>query len=106
MPATLGDRMASMIGDGKTVQEAQAARRGAESDAIWGNGFISPDNFFKEIYLSLSRESISKIPGKAILWFRFISAMVGIEPQVWQTVQLARDFLLRRMNSGALDQAT
>jgi cyclase len=55
MLATVRDRVAEMIARGKTLEEVQAAKPSAEFDPKWGNGFMNPDNFVREIYLDLSR---------------------------------------------------
>ena len=55
MLVTMRDRIAAMIADGKTLEEVQAAKPSAEYDEALGKGFINPDNFVKEIYLSLSK---------------------------------------------------
>ena len=55
MLATVRDRVAVMIAQGKTLEEVQAAGPSAEFDELWGNGFINPENFVREIYLDLTR---------------------------------------------------
>ena len=55
MLVTMRDRIAAMIADGKSLEQAQAAKPSAEYDEALGKGFINPDNFVKEIYMDLSR---------------------------------------------------
>ena len=55
MLVIMRDRIAAMIADGMSLEEAQAAKPSAEYDEALGNGFISPENFVKEIYMDLSR---------------------------------------------------
>ncbi len=55
MLVIMRDRIAAMIADGMSLEEAQAAKPSAEYDEALGKGFINPDNFVKEIYMDLSR---------------------------------------------------
>jgi glyoxylase-like metal-dependent hydrolase (beta-lactamase superfamily II) len=52
---TLRDRIAKLIRDGKTLQEAIAAKPTADLDARWANGPIRPDQVVEEIYFDLKR---------------------------------------------------
>jgi len=53
--ANVRDRVAVMVAQGKTLEEVQAAGPSAEFDHIWGNDFITPENFVREIYLDQTR---------------------------------------------------
>ena len=55
MLATVRDRVALMVTQGKTLDEVQAARPSEEFDEVWGQRFISPENFVREIYLDQTR---------------------------------------------------
>ena len=55
MLANVRDRVAVMVAQGKTLEEVQAAGPSAEFDEQWGNGFINPPNFVREIYLDQTR---------------------------------------------------
>ena len=55
MLANVRDRVAVMVAQGKTLEEVQAAGPSAEFDGQWGNGFINPQNFVREIYLDQTR---------------------------------------------------
>jgi cyclase len=55
MLATMRDRIAAMIADGKSLEQVQAAKPSAEYDEALGKGFINPDNFVKEIYMDMAR---------------------------------------------------
>jgi hypothetical protein len=51
----LRDRITKLIKDGKTLEEAVAAKPTADLDADWGNGPIRPDQIVEEVYLDLKR---------------------------------------------------
>ncbi|MCJ7558383.1 MAG: MBL fold metallo-hydrolase [Gammaproteobacteria bacterium] len=53
--ANVRDRVAVMVAQGKTLEEVQAAGPSAEFDDKWGNGFMTPENFVREIYLDQTR---------------------------------------------------
>ena len=55
MLATVADRVREAIANGKTLEEAQAAKLTAEFDEAWGAGF-DPDTFVKMVYSSLVSE--------------------------------------------------
>jgi len=55
MLVIMRDRIAAMIADGMSLEEAQAGKPSAEYDEALGKGFINPENFVKEIYMDLSR---------------------------------------------------
>ncbi len=52
---TLRDRITKLIKDGKTLQEAIAAKPTKDFDARWANGPIRPDQLVEEIYADLKR---------------------------------------------------
>jgi cyclase len=52
---TLRNRITRLIKDGKTLQEAIAAKPTKDFDARWANGPIRPDQLVEEIYADLKR---------------------------------------------------
>jgi hypothetical protein len=52
---TLRGRIARLIKEGKTLQEAIAAKPTGDFDARWANGPIRPDQVVEEIYADLER---------------------------------------------------
>lgn len=52
---TLRDRITALIKDGRSVEEAVAAKPSAELDPKWGNGPVRPDQIVEEIYADLKR---------------------------------------------------
>jgi cyclase len=56
MVGTVRDRVQRLKADGKSLQDAIAARPTAEFDATWGNGFVKPDQFVEMVYTSLPKE--------------------------------------------------
>ena len=55
MLATLGARIHKLVKEGKTLEQAIAAKPTAEYDAVWGKGFISPNRFVEMIYKGAKR---------------------------------------------------
>jgi cyclase len=55
MLATLRDRIAKLIRDGKSLEQAMAERPTQDLDATWGKGFFKPDNVVQMVYLDLKR---------------------------------------------------
>ena len=53
--ATARDRVKNLIDEGKTLEQAVAAKPLAEFDAKWGTGFIKPDVFLRLIYASYGK---------------------------------------------------
>ncbi len=53
--ATTRDRVKKLIAEGKTLEQAVAAKPLAEYDARWGGGFIKPDLFLKLVYASYGK---------------------------------------------------
>jgi cyclase len=51
----LRDRIAKLIKDGKTLEEAVAAKPTADFDAKWANGPVRPDQIVEEVYADLKR---------------------------------------------------
>lgn len=54
MLSTVIERVAAMKGEGKSLEEVQAAKPTEEFDERWGGGFIDADRFVASIYESLS----------------------------------------------------
>jgi glyoxylase-like metal-dependent hydrolase (beta-lactamase superfamily II) len=52
---TLRDRIANLIRDGGTLEEAIAAKPTGDFDARWANGPVRPDQLVEEIYADLKR---------------------------------------------------
>jgi hypothetical protein len=52
----LRDRITRLIRDGKSMDEAVAAKPTADFDAKWGNGPIRPDQIVEEVYADLKRK--------------------------------------------------
>ena len=53
MLVTVRDRVTAAIKDGKTLEEVQALKPTADLDAVWGKGFLKPDQFVMLVYSSL-----------------------------------------------------
>jgi cyclase len=51
----LRGRIAKLIKDGKTLEEAVAAKPTADFDAKWANGPVRPDQIVEEVYADLKR---------------------------------------------------
>jgi cyclase len=51
----LRERIASLIRQGKSVEEAVALKPSGDFDAKWGNGPVRPDQIVEEIYADLKR---------------------------------------------------
>ena len=49
MLATVRDRMKALVKEGKTVDEIVAAKPTADFDAVWGKGFMTPDQWVKMV---------------------------------------------------------
>lgn len=49
MLATVRDRIKAMVNQGKTVEEIVTAKPTAEFDAVWGKGFMSPDQWVRMV---------------------------------------------------------
>jgi len=47
------DRVTAAIKDGKTLEQVQAMKPTADLDAVWGKGFLTPDQFVMIAYASL-----------------------------------------------------
>lgn len=52
---TTRDRVKKLIAEGKTLEQAVAAKPLGEYDAKWGGGFIKPDVFLKLVYASYGK---------------------------------------------------
>jgi glyoxylase-like metal-dependent hydrolase (beta-lactamase superfamily II) len=55
MVATVRDRVAALVKEGKSLEDVQAAQPSKEFDAQWGGGFMKPEQFVGLIYASLKR---------------------------------------------------
>lgn len=53
----LRDRVGKMVAEGRTMEEAVAAKPSAEFDAKWANGPIKPDSIVEEFYSDLKRRA-------------------------------------------------
>ena len=51
----LRERIAKLIAEGKSAEEAVAAKPTADFDAKWANGPVRPDQIVEEIYADLKR---------------------------------------------------
>lgn len=50
------ERVAALIAEGRSIEEAVAAKPTASYDARWGSGPITPDEFTRLVYRSLARQ--------------------------------------------------
>ena len=57
MLATVHERVQALVRDGKTMQEAVAAKPSAEFDELWGKGFLKPEQFVSMVWNDLKRAS-------------------------------------------------
>jgi glyoxylase-like metal-dependent hydrolase (beta-lactamase superfamily II) len=55
MLATLRDKVAALIREGKTLEETVAAAPTKDLDAVWGKGFLKPEQVVQMVYLDLKR---------------------------------------------------
>jgi cyclase len=55
MLETVRDRVAKLVGEGKTLEQVTAAKPLADLDAAWGAGFMKPEAFLRVVYADLSR---------------------------------------------------
>lgn len=53
MLVTVRDRITAAIKDGKTLEQVQAMKPTADLDAVWGKGFLKPEQFVMIVYSSL-----------------------------------------------------
>ncbi len=51
----IADRIQSLVDEGKTLEETQAAGPSADWDPGWGDGFVKPDAFVRMVYEDLTR---------------------------------------------------
>jgi cyclase len=56
MLAGIGDNIAALMEEGKSLEEITAAKPTAEFDEVWANGFLKPDLFVKIVYEGLAAE--------------------------------------------------
>jgi len=57
MLVTVQDRLAPLVKQGKTADEAVASKPTKDLDGKWGKGFMTPDNFVRAAYVSLQRRT-------------------------------------------------
>jgi cyclase len=57
MLATLRDRIGKLVKDGKSLEEAIAAQPTKDLDAVWGKGFLKPEQVVGMVYADLKRAS-------------------------------------------------
>jgi glyoxylase-like metal-dependent hydrolase (beta-lactamase superfamily II) len=55
MLTSIRDRVNKLIKEGKSQEEAVAAKPTADFDGKWGKGFLSPDQFVSIVYSDLSQ---------------------------------------------------
>ena len=55
MLVTVRDRVAKLVKDGTTLEQAKAAKPLADLDDTWGRGFMKPDLFLGVVYADLAR---------------------------------------------------
>lgn len=55
MLATVAPRIRQLVKDGKTLEQAIAAKPSAEFDAVWGKGFVPPARFVEMLYNDVKR---------------------------------------------------
>jgi cyclase len=55
MLLTVGERLQALARDGRSLQDAIAAKPTAEFDAVWGQGFFKPDQFVGMMWRELGR---------------------------------------------------
>jgi hypothetical protein len=55
MLATLRENVAKLIREGKTVEQAVAATPTKDLDAVWGDGFLKPEQVVQMVYADLQR---------------------------------------------------
>jgi hypothetical protein len=55
MLATVHERMAKLIKEGKNIDEIVAAKPTADYDSKWGGGFLKPDQWVQIIYAGMQK---------------------------------------------------
>lgn len=63
MLATVGDRIAGLIAQGKSLDQVLAAKPSAEYDAKWGQAFLKPEQFVTILYRDLQGR-VEEVRGK------------------------------------------
>jgi len=53
--SSIRNAVAPLVEAGKSLEEIQAAKPTSEFDAVWGGGFINPEQFVEIVYQSLTR---------------------------------------------------
>ncbi len=54
MLQTVTDRIQALIDQGKTLEEVQSARPSADWDEVWGQKFMTPERFVRQVYGDLT----------------------------------------------------
>jgi glyoxylase-like metal-dependent hydrolase (beta-lactamase superfamily II) len=54
--ATVRDRVAALVKEGRSLDEVKAAQPSREFDAQWGGGFVKGEQFVELVYASLTRK--------------------------------------------------
>jgi cyclase len=49
------DRVTALVREGKSLDEVQAAKPTAAWDAVWGTGWVKPENFVEKVFAGVSR---------------------------------------------------
>jgi cyclase len=65
MLQTVGERLQALARDGKSLQDAIAARPTAEFDEVWGKGFFKPDQFVGMLWPQFPRAAGSAAAASA-----------------------------------------
>lgn len=55
MLATIAGRIKTLVSEGKTLEQAIAAKPTADFDTVWGKGFISPPRMVEMLYKNIKR---------------------------------------------------
>ncbi|OGG55421.1 MAG: hypothetical protein A3F84_05980 [Candidatus Handelsmanbacteria bacterium RIFCSPLOWO2_12_FULL_64_10] len=55
MLATIQDRVSGQVMAGANLEKILASKPTAEFDAVWGRGFVKPDDFVRFAYLNAAR---------------------------------------------------
>jgi cyclase len=65
MLQTVGERLQALARDGKSLQDAIAAKPTAEFDEVWGKGFFKPDQFVGMLWPQFARAAGSAAAASA-----------------------------------------
>jgi glyoxylase-like metal-dependent hydrolase (beta-lactamase superfamily II) len=56
MVVTIRDRIKKLAGEGKTLEQIQAAKPTAEFDAVWGGAFIKPSQMVETVFQDVTKK--------------------------------------------------